>query len=82
MADTEQAVADEKARLEKEEDVSNICTSDKPCLHDGVNNNTCYALMELFGDLVCPTGTSLEVVNVPVEEEIEPVDDKEKAEAE
>jgi hypothetical protein len=34
------------------------CNEQKPCLHDNVGDNTCHAKHELFGDQVCPPGTT------------------------
>jgi hypothetical protein len=51
-------------------EITDTCDFAKPCLHDGANNNTCYAQMNLHGTMVCPQGTSLETVNTPVEEDV------------
>jgi hypothetical protein len=34
------------------------CSGDKPCKHDGVADNTCFKKHELFGESVCPAGTT------------------------
>jgi hypothetical protein len=34
------------------------CTGDKVCLHNNKFDNTCFAKQELFGDMVCPAGTT------------------------
>lgn len=34
------------------------CAGDKPCLHNNPADNTCFAKQELFGEQVCPAGTT------------------------
>jgi hypothetical protein len=40
------------------QDKSCQCGADKPCLHDNVADNTCFGKQNLFGDMVCPAGTT------------------------
>ena len=34
------------------------CTGSKPCKHNALGDNNCHAKMELFGEMVCPAGTT------------------------
>jgi hypothetical protein len=34
------------------------CAQSKPCKHNGVADNTCFEKQELFGEQVCPAGTT------------------------
>ena len=34
------------------------CAGTKPCLHNGVADNTCFEKQELFGEQKCPAGTT------------------------
>jgi hypothetical protein len=34
------------------------CTTNTPCLHDGINDNTCYPKLNNHGHIVCPMGTT------------------------
>jgi hypothetical protein len=34
------------------------CVNDTPCKHNGIANDSCYAKHELFGESVCPAGTT------------------------
>jgi hypothetical protein len=40
------------------QDDSCKCGGDKPCLHNNAADNTCFAKYTLFGDQVCPAGTT------------------------
>jgi len=38
---------------------SSICSDpNKPCLHNNIGDNTCFAKQKLFGNIVCPAGTT------------------------
>jgi hypothetical protein len=34
------------------------CSSSRPCKHNNVADNTCFEKMDLWGDMVCPAGTT------------------------
>lgn len=34
------------------------CAEEAPCLHNNIGDNTCHAKYELFGEQVCPAGTT------------------------